>query len=277
MIRTLGLTAFCGPDDERAGDFVHLLRAELRPALRPFGEDAAVALAVGEEEIVQHDFVEVPGSELGHHLHFVPVRRSAVAVGLKAVRFVDGQSQGPGHRDPPARQELLQRRHLGFGGQLGVARRFEVDLVHLDLLLHIRPLRRELLEARGNRVHFLVAEVHGDAEVVVSLDQRLRSEKHRESTEHPHQRVTRERDRHRGFSQLRPSASLRQGCAPQSVPCRGTRRCCRRRCTSSPRTSPVPRRCRAAGSAGRSDRRPGTCCSSGPPCVFTIVGWSLTA
>ena len=43
-------------------------------------------------------------------------------------------------------------------------------------------------------MHFLVAEVHGDAEVVVPFGQGLRSENHRKSEEHSYQCARRERD-----------------------------------------------------------------------------------
>ena len=51
-------------DDECARGFIQKIEPESSPALGSFGADAVFALAVGEEKIVENDFVEQPGREL---------------------------------------------------------------------------------------------------------------------------------------------------------------------------------------------------------------------
>ena len=110
----------------------------------------------------------MPGGKLGHGLDLLAILGCAIAVRLELVGLIGGQAQATGGSYSPIIEELLQRGHIGFGGQLRIARGLEIDLVHPDLLFHVRPLVVEAGEVGRNGVHFLVTEINGDAQVGVA-------------------------------------------------------------------------------------------------------------
>ena len=168
----LRVDGFGWPEHERARGFVHLRQAELGPRALALGGDVGVGLAVGEEEVVQDELVEIAGRELHDLLHQGPVFRIGVAEGLELIALADGGGDAASHLEPFRGEELLRLVEGGLIHDHRVAVRFQIDLVDLHVPGHGGPSGFQ----PGRILHLLRlvdARVQGHVEVPVV---RLRGE-----------------------------------------------------------------------------------------------------
>ncbi len=161
-----GIHPFRRPDDQVAGGFVHQTEAEIGPALLPLRPDAALALAVGEKEVVEDDFVEQAGRELDHLPDLVPVLGVTVAVGLEAVALVDRQGDAARDLEPPFPEKFRGVFHRLRIRDDRVPVRFQVNLVDLHLARDRVPVGLQPFGI-GHPPHLVDAGVDGNGEIAV--------------------------------------------------------------------------------------------------------------
>src|SRR5580704_12709664 len=112
----LGIDGLGGTHDEVARDFVHGLEAEVGPTLVALGSDVGGLLGVGEEEVVENDFVKESGGHLRDMLHVSPVFGLGVSEGGELAIVVVGKTDGAGDLDALRGEELLDLTHERFVG-----------------------------------------------------------------------------------------------------------------------------------------------------------------
>ena len=120
-------------NDKIARDFVHRFEAEVGPAHVAFGGDVGGRLRVGEEEIVEDDFVEELRRQFGDVFHVSAVFRLGVGEGRELAVVDVREANRAGDFDTLIGKELL---HVGDQlrvGQLAAAICFEIDLVDVQL------------------------------------------------------------------------------------------------------------------------------------------------
>ena len=166
-----------GRQHQVARDLVHELETEVGPAQISLGGDVGVALGVVEEEIVEHDFVEMARGEFGNLFHVVALFRIGVAhrheLAFAVIAFIRaGGVSGTDIRDASRHLNAvrgeegfhrLQHRLVGDGpAAIGL----DIDLVHGHLRGELFP---RALEECGvlHPFHHEDGDVDGNLELVV--------------------------------------------------------------------------------------------------------------
>ena len=145
---------------------VHLGQPEFRPGAVALRGDIAIGFAVREEEVIEDELVEVPGGELDNVFELLPVLGVRVAIRFELVGLADRHRDAAGDLDALAQEELLglvQGRRVHHHH---VARRLQIDLVHLHVLGHGFPVA---LQPRGvvHLPRLINTAVEGDVEILV--------------------------------------------------------------------------------------------------------------
>ena len=120
--------------DNLLSSLVHQLQAILSPGAVALSLDTEVAFAVGEEEVVEDNFVKKLSGQLDNLLRLSPLYGILVAVGLEVVHLADSVGDTTCNLNTLVLEELDDFLHLGLVDDKLVAVSLEIDLVNLYLI-----------------------------------------------------------------------------------------------------------------------------------------------
>ena len=124
-------------DNECSGRFFQQVHSELRPAPISFGTNAVLTLAVCEVEIIQYQFVKMPGCHFNDLFQFFAVFFIRITIGLKIVSLIHRNRYSTGCLDSPILKKLDNRFQCIFLDHHHIPVGFKVDLLDFEVLIHL--------------------------------------------------------------------------------------------------------------------------------------------
>ncbi len=124
---------FCRVQDQFNCCILHQFQAVFCPAFFFFCRDTQVAFTIGEEEIIQDDFIKKTGCVGGYLLYFCTVVGIGITERFKIVAFVDGIGDATRHFNAPVPEKVNRCFQCFFINHQQIPVGFQVNLIHMNL------------------------------------------------------------------------------------------------------------------------------------------------